>query len=340
MEDYKKYEVLNDYNLIEKSYSLILLDEYSNFGQAQYILLDLYLSLINSRDDSVTSVSFPKSDYEDYKNIKRIKTDALDKELQRLMIATKIPSDKNPDDPDSYVIKPLFKEARVEINPEDNRYWITLDCEPEMKQHFFNISKLGYIKYRLGMMKALPFHARLLYNHLHKNRNIKPCTISIGQLRKIMKCTTKNYNVNKEFLRVVRESIEEINNNTNLIISYDKVTNSKHEVIAISFVSNLDENKVNEDLAVLIATSLQIKYQDGEPIALAAQSNNLTDEEVIKRLEYIKTQKDGIKNIVGYSIKIMDNELWDKITKIEENNKKQSEANNDNEKQITKDDFM
>lgn len=306
-----EYKVLSDYHVIEKSKGLIQLDQYATYGEAQYILLDIYMSQINPRDKGTKIVKFPKSDYEEYKKINRVKPQALDKELQNLMIAVKLP---DPSDEKAFRIKPLFKECKCE-REEDGSYWITMICEEEMNDYFFNISNLGYIKYRLGMMRSLKLPARLLYNELHAYKYIKPYTIPLDKLKKIMKLTTKAYQENKAFLRILKESVNEININTNLIVSYELVRNGNHEVTAINFVININENKIDEDLTMFIAEIMNLSYEEAIPIAKEAQNNKLNDNEIQERLSYIKTKdsEGNIRNTIGYSCAIMKTELWNKI---------------------------
>ncbi len=318
------YIVLNNYHVIEKSKSLIQLDQYAELGEAQYILLDMYMSQINPRDKGTKEVSFPKTDYEVYKEVKRVKPAALDKELQALMIPVKLP---DPSDEKSFRIKPLFKECSC-LKKEDGNYWITMICEEEMYDYFFDISKIGYIRYRLGMMRNLNLSARLLYNELHSHKYIKPYMIPLDRLKIIMKLTSKSYEDTKEVMRIVRKSVNDINENTNLLVSFKKQNDGNHKLVAINFTVNINAEKVDEDLALYIAELIDVNYDDAVPVAKAAQSNNLSDTEIKERIEHIKS-KTNVKNIVGYSVRIMDNEFWEKIKGVE---KEEDPLENDKEK--------
>ena len=304
------YEVLNDYHTISKSRSLVLLDEYAVYGTAQYILLDMYLSQINPQNTDNTMVKFPKKDYEKYKEIKRVKPEPLSEELQKLMIAVKIP---DPYDEKAFRIKPLFKECKVE-KEEDGEYWITMKCEKEMQDLFFNVNKIGYIKYRLGMMKEMDLPTRLLYNELHLKKYIKPYFIELDRLKKLMKLTSKAYSATFEFMRKFRASVDLINEKTNLIVTYEKRNNSNHELIGIDFVITLDENKIDEDLSMYIAELLDIKYEEAEPITKIAQKNNLSEESIRERINYVLS-KSNVENKIAYTVSLFKNEeLWKKIT--------------------------
>ena len=96
----KDYKVLNDYDIIEKSRPLLSLDEVDDFELPQCILLDIYLSKINARDSDRTVVSFPVSDYENYKGIERVKINKLDEHLKKLIIPIKI---QDINDPNTFI---------------------------------------------------------------------------------------------------------------------------------------------------------------------------------------------------------------------------------------------
>lgn len=327
----KNYKVINEYNVVEKSKSLIQLDQYAEFGEAQYILLDIYMSQINPREDKVKIAKFPKTDYEVYKNIQRVKPSSLDKDLQKLMIPVKLP---DPTDPNSFRIKPLFAECSCQIE-DDGQYWITMICDEEMSDYFFDITKIGYIKYRLGMMRNLSLPARLLYNELHQYKYVKPYVMTLDKIRKVMKMDTKFYKENQNaFMREMRKHINEINEITNLLVSFTKQTNGKHIITSIEFITNIDENKIDEDLAMYIASLMDISYDQAEPITKAAQASKLTDEDIEKRINHILNKAD-VKNKIGYAIRIMDNNLWDKIEQAEtkkENDSITDDVNENSEK--------
>ncbi len=329
------YHVINDYHIIEKSKGLIQLDQYAEFGEAQYILLDIYLSQINPRDKGTQIVKFPKKDYEKYKNVNRVRNEALDKEMQRLMIAVKIP---DPKDEKSFRIKPLFKECSCQ-KEKDGSYWITMICEEEMNDLFFDVSKIGYIKYRLGMMRSLKLPARLLYNELHAYKYMRPYSVPLDKLKDIMKLNTKAYQQNNAFNRELKKCVNEINENTNLMVSYTTVKNGNHEIVSVNFIINIDTAQIDEDLAMYIAHLMDISYDKAVPIAKEVHKNNIDDDEMVERIEYVKN-KSGVKNRIGYTISIMkNNELWNKIKESEKEKKndeiiESEEGNSDKLKEL------
>ena len=319
------YEVLNDYHLIEKSRSLVSLDEYSEYGDAQYILLDMYLSRINARDPDDNIVKFPKADYEAYKEVERVRGETLDKDLRKLMVAVKIP---DPNDPKAFRIKPLFKEC-ICRKEDDGRYWVTMICDDEMKDLFFNIKDIGYIKYRLGMLRQLNITSRFLYNNLCIHKNIKPYILKINEIKKIMKLNTKNFKSNGELIRTIKLCVEDINNKTNLLVSFEKINGSKGEIIAVRFVVNNNVDKIDEDLTVFIAELLDISYDEAVSISKIAQKNNLTDDEIEKRIDYVKTRS-NIKDLKAYVSAMFDNSRWTKIVE----SKKKKEADSSKEEKL------
>ena len=103
---------------------------------------------------------------------------------------------------------------------------------------------------------------------------------------------------------------------------------------SIEFITNIDENKIDEDLAMYIASLMDISYDQAEPITKAAQASKLTDEDIEKRINHILNKAD-VKNKIGYAIRIMDNNLWDKIEQAEtkkENDSITDDVNENSEK--------
>lgn len=309
------YQIINDYHVIEKSNALILLDEYATFGIPQYILLDMYLSLINPRDPENTFATFPKKDYEKYKEVERVKKQALENDLAVLMSPVKLPDPNHPDDSELFEMVHLFK--RCALTKHDNgTQWIEMECDPKYKKYFFNIQKTGYIKYRLGMLKKLNQTERYLYNNLHQNKYKIPYRIKINELKKIMHCNTKGYEQPYEFMRLLKSCIDKINDNTNLSVSYKKINDSNHVIVAIDFIIKIADNEIDEELSIIIAEKLDISYEESEPITKAAQASELNDKEVLERLDFILQRQKDIKNIIGYAITIMKNDFWAKIQEI------------------------
>ena len=314
-----EYEVLNDYHVIEKCNHLVQLDYISNWGEAQFILMDMYLSLINSRDPSTKKVVFPKADYEKYKRILRVKPNLLEKELAKLMIPVRLPEPTK--DPKEFLLRPLFIECGC-TKAEDGAYYIHMTCDDEMMDYFFNLSNVGYYKYRLGMMRNLNPTARYLYNHLRKNKYVRRYYLDLESIRAIMHLKTKNFRNANEIVRKLKESVKLINQNTDLQVSFHKKNTPNHKLCGIEFEINNAENKFDEELNMYIAAILDISFDQAIPVTKAAAKNNLDEAEVAKRLNYIKNKSNTkIQSIIGYSIRLFDDKLWQKIEKTYSSNK-------------------
>ena len=306
-----EYEVLNEYNQISKSRSLLSLDTYSGYGLAQYLLLDMYLAQINPMDSNNKIIKFPKDDYEKFKEIERIKPTNLRNDLLKLMSSPVEIQD--PFDPNAYRIKPLFRECKVE-KEEDGRYWITMECDQDMQDLFFSPNKIGYIKYRLGMVKYLDLPSRKLYDHLRQIKTTKKNYIELHQIRSIMGLTAITYEDTSEITRKIKKSVVLINQYTNIDVSYTKRNNPHHKIIGLDFVVSQKENIIDEELTLLIAELLETSFDSAKPIALEAQKNrNLSNDDLIKRISFVKT-KSNVKDITSYAIALIKNDqLWKKI---------------------------
>ena len=228
---------LNDVYVVEKSRQLMLMKEVP-FALGELKILDTYLSRINARDPESTTVRFSKEEYEDLMGIERMRPERLEKYVASIMSKTvRLPDSKARG---GWRVYTLFDEA-VCAQDEDGQWWIDLSCTTKAKKIFFNLEGIGYIRYQLkNVIPLTSKYSVLLYIYLLDNRFRGSWEVPLSDLRtNVFRCTEPFYDEFKYFnQRILKKSIDEINEKTDLTFHYEKVG---RKVNAIKFILIKDE---------------------------------------------------------------------------------------------------
>lgn len=231
---------LQDDYIIEKSRPLMLMKEVP-FELGELKVLDTYLSRIDARDPKATTVRFSKNEYEDLMGIERMHPERLGKYVDSLMqkIIT-VPDKRARGGWRKYT---LFCASECGQD-ENEQWWIDLTCTQEAKKLFFNLEKIGYIRYQLkNVLPLTSKYSVLLYIYLLDNRFRCEWDISVDELReKIFRNNSTYYaNTYKDFKRdILDKAIKEVNAKTDLTFEYSPVKSGR-KVTAIHWKLIKDE---------------------------------------------------------------------------------------------------
>lgn len=213
---------LKDKYIVEKSRPLMLMKEVP-FALGELKILDTYLSRINARDPSATTVRFSKEEYEDLMGIERMRPERLEKYVKSIMSKTVSVPDTTAKG--GFRVYTLFDEAVCA--PDDNgQWWIDLSCTTKAKKLFFNIDGIGYIRYQLkNVLPLTSKYSVLLYIYLLDNRFRASWEIDLAELREsVFRCTQPCYLDYKYFKRdILEKAVAEVNRVTDLTFAYDPV---------------------------------------------------------------------------------------------------------------------
>lgn len=231
---------LDDDYIVEKSRPLMLMREVP-FSLGELKVLDTYLSRINARDPEATTVRFSKDEYEHLMDIERMRPERLQKYVESIMQKTISVPDENARG--GWKIYTLFEYAECSQD-ENEQWWIDLTCTPMAKKLFFNLDKIGYVRYQLSnVLPLVSKHSVLLYLYLLDNRFRREWTVSLDELReKVFRCNTKFYAENfKNFKQdILEKAIKEVNEKTDLTFEYAPVKTGRR-VTGIAFSLIKDE---------------------------------------------------------------------------------------------------
>jgi len=177
-----------------------------------------------------------------------------------------------------YVQYPLFSEAKCEYDEKSGQVTISIDCNPKLKQAFFDLANDGYVRYQLkNVINMRSQYSIKLYSML-KDKHFG-WTVEVEDLRKKLGATSATY---KEFKRfnslVLKKAIDEINSITDIEVDTENIRKGR-VVVAIKFsikerpqVLDAGTEEVEEQMALDDFVDVDHKeiYEPDDPLALAA----------------------------------------------------------------------
>jgi len=225
---------LRKYNLIEKSKSLVWA-KFQTYTAGELRLVDVYLSRINPREEASCEVKFSLAEYARLVDLQnpdpRVVKPQLDHFLGNVVTLTLPWKGK-----DAFVKYVLFTKARCEQD-EHGKYWITISCNPDLRQVFFNLASDGYVRYRLSCtinMKS-KYSIKLYCILLDWAHNPDGWKVELPVLKENMEALDKSYEDFRNFRKWVLDvAVNEINELSDLTVKYDKITVGRR-VVGIHF---------------------------------------------------------------------------------------------------------
>ena len=224
-------ELLSKDYIVEKSKPLIWA-KFSEYSLFEMRLIDTYLSKINARNEDTSEVTFSVNEYLTllgYAEPEKVTTKRLQKTLEKFL-STKIKIDLDAKGK-NYRLVNLFSDACVITDhPDFNKRTITIDCNPKLKQAFFDISEKGYIEYKLDYSLRLNSkYAIKLYALLKDKMQLRQYewSVDLKELRELIGATNKNNESFREFNKVLYKCKEDINSVTDLEFEYEKLTRGR-----------------------------------------------------------------------------------------------------------------
>lgn len=242
---------IQDKLLVQKSTPLYGLSK-SDLTLAEFKILDVYLSRINSHNPENRTVSFEKGELEAILGVNRIRTEELDERLKHLMTTIKIEDDTKSN---KFKRVALFEKAEVEQD-EYGQWKVELMCTPSAMEYFFNIENLGYLIYKLKCITMISSrYTYIMFLYLEANKFRKTWTIELEELKTLLNCqheeSYKKFKVfNDRILKLIKKEMDE---KTDCRYQYDTVKKGKN-VVAVKFTylgggyiaaENIAETEVN-----------------------------------------------------------------------------------------------
>ena len=319
--------------VVQKSRPLFSLWQ-SELTLAEFKILDIYLSRINSHDPNSREVRFEKGELERIIGVTEIRKDALKKRLRHLMgSVVDIPDNEAPN---GIAMITLFSKA-VAIPDESGQWQINLRCTEEAMKYFFNIERLGYFRYKLRCIASLTSrYAYILFMYLESNRGFKKSWVeNLDELKKKLRCDKEEtYHEFKYFNKMVlKRAQQELFEKTECRFSYEAVKKGR-SVVAIRFTletppaleevlrEDVDLNQITveewqntmeskqkeseDELVMAVSSAVEkakirnLTQDDILSIASSAKKAGRSVDEIEKRIAYVSGHGGNVENIVGY----------------------------------------
>ncbi len=207
------YNGISKNNIVSKSRDILF--DLPEMTINQIKLLDIYLSRIDPHNPEKSRVIFRKKDFEQMLGIKRIKDSVMENLLDTLLKTTA----KDYENKEHYT---LFSKLKLHRDENGERY-IEMTANPEAAKVFFNVERVGYIKYQLGNIVALnSLYSIKMFTYLYYNKFRTKWSVEIAELKKILGCDREQlYNEYKYFnIRILKKVCDEINEKTSLKYKY------------------------------------------------------------------------------------------------------------------------
>jgi plasmid replication initiation protein len=213
-------------HIVEKSRPLVLMRAVE-FTLGELKILDTYLSRINARDPNNRTVRFTKEEYEQLMDIKQARPEDLEKAVGLMMKHTvTIPLSNGEWEKYTLFCKSSFKQDK-----KTGQWWVELTCTDSAKELFFNIEKLGYLRYQLQNVLALSSkYSVFLYVYLLANRYRKQWTTSVEDLKNyVFQCSkVETYTEYKRFKELVLgKALKEVNEKTDIEFSMKPIRSGR-----------------------------------------------------------------------------------------------------------------
>ena len=234
--------MLDENTLVEKSKQFIWA-KYKGWSARELAIFDTYLSRINARNPESAEVVFTKREYEELMGLKEVRPEQLNRYVKNfIQNAVSLKTERG------WKNRPLFSGADFEKN--DNGEWeVRLRCHPDLEDAFFALADSGYQRYYLKYTLSLKSkYSKLLYCLLKDNLFRKEWQVELKELRELLGATSKTYESFKDFNKfVLQKTEEEINANTDIIFTYEKITKGRLTK-AIKFKIKNKETVENEQI--------------------------------------------------------------------------------------------
>ena len=230
--------------MVQKSNPLQSLSE-TGMSLVEFKILDAYLSRINSHDEEKRYVRFEKGELERLLGVSRILRNDLEARLDGLFRVVTI---RDGHKKNGFTKIALFEKAEA-IQSDDGLWQIDLACTPSALEYVFNVDNIGYLRYRLkNIIELTSRYSYILYLYLEsrrKGKQSKSWTISLDELKEMLRCTADTYSQYKRFNDLIlKKCYKELHEKTDLRFTYEPVKSKGRKVTAIHFTVETFADKV------------------------------------------------------------------------------------------------
>lgn len=319
--------------LVQKSNPLYSLWK-SGLTLSEFKILDVYLSRIDSQHPEKRTVVFEKGELEQLLEVQKISKKDLDTRLDHLL--GQVVTLDDPRYRRGIHKVTLFEES--EAQPDQDGIWtVSLSCTQKAMDYFFNIEKIGYLRYRLRSVVHLTSrYSYILFCYIEKNRYRKTWTVSLEDLKNFLGATEDTYSQFKYFRKFVLEkSRKEIMEKTDCKFTYESIKKGRRvgEIkFTVETLSDLDSEK-DPQITIEQWQDEESKSRDTICEGLSDPAFDAFSEEQLKVLVSLAAEKgyrgkDAARHLKTCFVTAQEKgakHLFDYVKKMLENEKKKAE---------------
>ena len=230
---------------VQKSRPLTALWQ-SDLTLAEFKILDTYLARIDSHKPQQRTVVFEKGEIERCLGVKQIKSDELKARIKNLGKGIDVPDEHRPGKFKTFW---LFEEA--ECDPGDDGIWtVKLTCNDKARQYFFNVEKLGYLRYKLRCVTSLQSrYTYILFIYLEANRYRVSWEVDLEELKQLLNCHEDAlYSTYKRFNeRILKRCQKELHEKTECRFTYEPIRKGR-PVVAVRFTLEMLSPRIEAEI--------------------------------------------------------------------------------------------
>lgn len=206
---------------VQKSRPLTALWQ-SDLTLAEFKILDTYLSRIDSHKPERRVVVLEKGEIERCLGVKRIRKEELAERIVHLGQGIKVPDEHSKN---GFRVVWLFEEA--ECKQDENGIWqVRLESSKKAMQYFFNVEKLGYLRYKLRCVTSIQSrYTYIMFIYLEANRYRATWEVDLEELKQILNCHEDDlYSEYKRFNeRILKRCQKELTEKTECRFTYEPI---------------------------------------------------------------------------------------------------------------------
>lgn len=243
-----------------------------NVDLIDFKLIDVYFSKVNSHDEQTREVVYEKGELEELFGVDRLRTEALNAHLDRLLKIAVIVQKGGEDETIETTEKNsflLFDKAILEKDKKDGLWKVTMRCGEVASQLVFNIDRIGYLQHTLRNTARLKYiHSFRLLKFLESKRNNKGTypqivEIKLDELRKELNCDSESYSEYKVFRRsVLLPAQKELLEKTDMQFDFEPIR--KRSVIGLKFTIYERKRFIGEEAPKALPESVSEETDERE----------------------------------------------------------------------------
>lgn len=270
-------EILEENYLVEKSNVLNEM-RVKSMSMQELRFLSIYLSKINSRDESSREVAFPLDEFKKIMDLGRLNLNQIENTFDGLLQKiVKLPFEDEKQIGFSKI--QLFKKCKLLKDKDTGEYIVIISAHDEVLPYMFDLQG-KYFKYKLWNCLRLKSTNQIrLYEILKQYEKIKTRTIPISDLKELLGLRQDEYSIWQNFkVRVLESCKNSLKQYTDIYFDYEPVKKGR-KFFAVKFIIHQNKNfndqlKLNQFINPSLIEENEIENKDDSSEIISTVKSN------------------------------------------------------------------